>query len=151
MVLANRLAYDNATARQAHDRLLTKLGDVIQLMREALAAARDLSPAGPAEHNRTVDEDLAWIEEKFGRRWQSGSPHPLLDELVIDPATDEAFDECRRRWHAIDEWGPRQRDVSDAELCGLRRIIDQIACETGVSFSAYRIVYGTEDPIPGGL
>ncbi|WP_454685462.1 hypothetical protein [Ancylobacter moscoviensis] len=41
--------------------------------------------------------------------------------------------------------------MSDHSLCGLRQIIDQIACETGVSFHARRIVYGSGELEPSGF
>lgn len=51
----------------------------------------------------------------------------------------------------VAESGPWLHEVSDHSLCGLRQIIDQIACETGVSFHARRIVYGSGELEPSGF
>ncbi|MBX9841818.1 MAG: hypothetical protein K2Z80_08425 [Xanthobacteraceae bacterium] len=145
VVLANRLGCDNGVARTAHDRLIAKLGDLRELMRDALAAERNLLLDESSQRYRDAVEDLYWIAEEFAHRWLAGEPGPLLDDLWIDWATREVFDAQAKRWRFYDDDGPWLRDVSDAKLCGLRRIIDEIAAETGVRFSASRIVYEEPD------
>lgn len=144
LVLANRLACDNGLARTAHDRLIAKLEDLIALMRDGLAAERNLLLDESSDRYQNAAEDLYWIAEEFAHRWLAGEPGPLLDDLWIDCATREVFDVQAKRWRFYDNDGPWLHEVSDAELCGLRRIIDEITAETGVRFSASRIVY--EDP-----
>lgn len=140
LVRANRLGCDNDLARLAHDRLLAKLNELVELMRNGMAAERGtMLPEGSARFQEAC-EDLYWIEAEFDR-WLSPEPYALLDRLIIDTATKEIYDEQLQRWRFLDDDGPWLHDVSDAELCGLRRIIDQIAAETGVRFSACRIAY----------
>jgi hypothetical protein len=148
LVLANRLACDNDLARTAHDRLIAKLGDLIELMRGALAAERNLLCDENSERYQNAAEDLYWIAEEFASRCMADDPVPLLDSLWIDWATREIFDAQIQRWRFYENDGPWLDDVSDAELCGLRRIIDDIAAETGVRFSACRIVYEEEAAAP---
>ncbi|WP_454652796.1 hypothetical protein [Bradyrhizobium liaoningense] len=147
VVLANRLGCDNGLARIAHDRLIARLGDLINLMRDALAAERNLLLDESSQQNRNAAEDLYWIAEEYAHRWLSDRLVPLLDDLTIDLATREVFDAHARRWRPLEDGGPWLRNVRDAELCGLRRIIDEIAAETGVSFSACRIVYDASDGV----
>lgn len=142
VVMANRLGCDNALARCAHDRLLGNIDQLVALMRDALAAERCMVLDETSARYRTAAEDLYWIEAEFENRWLTARPHPLLDDFVIDRATSEVYNPRSRCWRVLDDDGPHLRDVADDELCGLRKIIDQIAAETGVSFSAWRIVYG---------
>jgi hypothetical protein len=146
--LANRLRCDNDLARRAHDRLIENICELIDLMRDGLAAERNLLLDETAPRYQTATEHLYWVGEEFAQHWLSDAPHPLLDNLHIDPATREVFDVRVKRWRPLDDEGPWLRDVSDAELCGLRRIIDEIAAETGVSFSACRVVYHAADDAP---
>ena len=141
VVLANRLGCDNGLARTAHDRLIAKLEDVIALMRDGLAAERNLLLDERSDRYRNAAEDLYWIAAAFAGRWMPGRPVPLLEDLWIDEATREIFDAQAARWRFYDDDGPWLRDVSDAELCGLRSIIGDIAAETGLRFSACRVVY----------
>ena len=150
VVLANRLVCDNDLARYAHDQLVTKLCELIELTRLALAAKKDAALNQTAACDDTAGEDLYWIDEELAFRWLSHRPHPLLDELEFDPATGEAFDARSRRWRPVSDYGPHRREATDAELCGLRRIIDQIASETGVRFCTYRIIYGWADEVANG-
>lgn len=148
VVLANRLGCDNGVARTAHDRLIAKLEDLIALMRDGLAAERNLLLDESSDRYRNSVFDLYCIAEEFAHRWLAGEPGPLLDDLWIDWATREVFDVRAKRWCFYDDDGPWLRDVSDAELCGLRRIIDEITAETGVRFSASRIVYDAPGDTP---
>ncbi|MCP4736125.1 MAG: hypothetical protein GY873_18230 [Bosea sp.] len=143
LVRANRLGCDNDLARCAHDRLVAKLGELIGLMGDGLRAEQDTALDEATSRYRAACEALYWIDEEFSSRWLTERPHPLLDELRIDFATREIFDERSRRWRPLGETEPSLRDIGDHELCGLRRIIDDIAAETGVDFSAGRIVYGS--------
>lgn len=145
VAIANRLGCDNILARCAHDRLVAKLCQLIALMREALAAERDTALGEASARYQTACEDLFWIEAEFAHRWLSGRPHALLDDLHIDVGTREIFDARSRCWRPLGDTDPSLREVTDGELCGLRRIIDQIASETGVSFSANRLVYDSCD------
>ncbi|WP_454685488.1 hypothetical protein [Ancylobacter moscoviensis] len=145
----NRVACDTDLARCAHDRLIAKLGDVIELMTRAIEAKRCLLGADPARAEQAA-EDLYWIEAEFEHRW-IGQVQPLLDHLDIDLATQEIFDPRTKRWYPLAESGPSLQEVTDHDLCGLREIIDQIAGETGVSFHARRIVYGPAVLAPSGL
>ena len=140
LVRANRLRCDNDLARLAHDRLLAKLCSSIELMQDGIVAKRDMIRDDGSERCQDASEKIYWIEAEF-EHWFSVQPHALLDRLIIDPATNEIYDDQLRLWHILDEERPRLHDVSDAELCGLRRIIEQIAAEIGLSFSACRIVY----------
>ena len=117
-------------------------------MREALAAERRLPRDETSAHYEAAVEELCWLDEEFESRWRSNWPHALLDDLWIDWTTREVFDAQAKRWRFYDDDGPWLRDVSDAELCGLRRIIDQIAAETGVRFPPPRIDYGDADTAP---
>ena len=146
-VLANRLGCDSGLARTAHDRLIAKLGDLISLMREGLSAERDLLLDETSERYQHAAEQIYWIAEEFAHRWLADGRIPLLDDLIIDWATREILDIHARRWRPYDG-SPVLDDVSDAELCGLRRIIDEIAAETGVRFPACRIVYDASDAAP---
>jgi hypothetical protein len=143
LVRANRLGCDNDLARCAHDRLVAKLGELINLMGEALRAERDTALDETTTLYRAACEDLYWIDEEFSSQWLSGRPHPLLDDLHVDFATREIFDGRSRCWRPLGETEPSLCDIGDCELCGLRRIIDDIAAETGMDFSASRIVYGS--------
>ncbi|UOK73943.1 hypothetical protein [Ancylobacter polymorphus] len=144
----NRVACDNDLARCAHDRLVAKLGELIELMTRAVGAKRCLQEGADPARVEQASEDLYWIEAEFEHRWISQS-QPLLDHLDIDLATQEIFDPRTKRWYAL-ECGPSLREVSDQNLCGLREIIDRIACQTGVSFHAHRIVYGSTELVPSG-
>lgn len=93
-----------------------------------------------SEWCQDASERFYWIAAEF-EHWFSVPSHALLDRLIIDPATNEIYDDQLRLWHMLDEERPRLHDVSDAELCGLRGIIDRIAAETGVNFSVCRIGY----------
>ena len=145
----SRVGCDNDLARSAHDRLVAKLGDLIELMIRAVEAQRCARDGADPARAEQAAEDLYWIEAEFEHRWIA-QPQPLLDHLDIDLATQEIFDPRTRRWYALAECGPSLREVSDRSLCGLRQIIDQIACETGVSFHARRIVYGPAELAPSG-
>jgi hypothetical protein len=145
----NRVACDNDLARCAHDRLVAKLGELIELTIRAVEATRCLRDGADPARAEQAAEDLYWIEAEFEHRW-IGQAQPLLDHLDIDLATQEIFDPRTKRWYALAECGPSLREVSDPTLCGLRQIIDQIACETGMSFHAHRIVYGSTEPVPSG-
>ncbi|MDQ0304925.1 hypothetical protein [Ancylobacter polymorphus] len=145
----NRVGCDNDLARCAHDRLVAKLGELIELMTRAIEAKRCLQDGGDPARAEQAAEDLYWIEAEFEHRW-IGQAQPLLDHLDTDLATQEIFDPRTKRWYALAESGPSLREVSDQSLCGLRQIIDQITCETGVSFHAHRIVYGSIEAVPSG-
>ena len=147
VVMANRLGCDNHLARCAHDRLVAKLCQLIELMREALAAERETALDEASTRYQTACEDLFWIEAEFANRWLSDRPHPLLDDLIIDLGTREIFDARSRCWRPLGDTDPSLREVTDGELCSLRSIIDQIANETGVSFAANRLVYGDFDGV----
>lgn len=146
IVRINRVACDNDLARCAHDRLVAKLGELIELTIRAVEVQRCLRDGADPARAEQAAEDLYWIEAEFEHRW-IGQAQPLLDHLDIDLATQEIFDPRTKRWYAL-ESGPSLREVSDHVLCGLREIIDQIACETGVSFHARRIVYGAGELVP---
>lgn len=146
----NRVACDNDLARYAHDRLVAKLGELIELMTRAVEAKRCLQDGADPTRAEQAAEDLNWIEAEFEHRW-IGQAQPLLDDLDIDLATQEIFDPRTKRWYPLAESGPSLHEVSDHSLCGLRQIIDQIACETGVSFHARRIVYGSGALEPSGF
>lgn len=141
IVRINRVGCDNDLARRAHDRLVAKLGELIELMIRAIEAKRCLRDSTDPARAEQPGEDLDWIEAEFEQRWLS-QPQPLLDHLDIDPATQEIFDPRTKRWYALAEWSPTRSEIGARGLCGLREIIDQIGAETGVSFSVYRVLEG---------
>jgi hypothetical protein len=142
LTLANRLGCTNEVAQRTHDELLERLSDLVDLMRDIMQAQRELlHTADPIKR-----EELEWAftscESHLDNVWLTSTPCPLLEFVAIDPETREYRDHRTGYWHALTEDGPYLCDVSDAELCGLRSIIDQITRETGICFSAYRVVWG---------
>lgn len=140
VVRINRVGCANDLARCAHDRLVVKLGELIELMLRGVEAERSLRNGTHPARVAQASEDLYWIEAEFEHRWMS-QPHPLLDHLDIDAATREIFDPHSNRWYPLGDCSPFRRDVSDRERCGLPAIINQIELDTGMSFSACRTVY----------
>jgi hypothetical protein len=145
LVLANRLGCDNDLARRAHDKLLAELSKLIRMTRELLAAQRIMVLGETAEERRNAAEDRFWIGEALAERWERSEQVQLLDDLIIDYATDEYYDEESERWRFLDVNGPWLDEMSDPELCGLGQILEDITAETGIRFAACRINYDLPD------
>jgi hypothetical protein len=151
LVLANRLGCDNDLARRAHDQLLTELAKLIHMTRQVLAAQRNMVLGETTEDCLNATEDRVWIGEVLAERCESGEQVQLLDDLIVDDATNEYYDEELERWRFIDGDSPWLDELSDTELCGLDRILDDIAAETGLCFTACRINYDLPGTPPEDL
>ena len=138
VVLANQLGCDNPVAQRAHKMLIAKLDELTTSVAAVLRAKR-------AHAYDPENDDVYWEVARFENVWLAEPPHPLLDFLVVDEATREFCDNRSQSWHFFDHDWPTVRDVSDAKLCGLRGIMDRIANETGIQFSAYRVFYDADD------
>ncbi len=144
MVLANRLGSTNAVSDDAHSELLERVGNLIQLMQDIMHAERELLVVTDAAQR----EELEWArwscENHLVDIWLTSAPCPLFEFVAIDPETQEYRDNATGHWRPITAEGPYLSDISNEELCWLRTIMDQIAEETGVCFSAYRVVWGRQ-------
>ena len=135
LVRANRFACDTAFARVVHDRLLSALDLHRDARHQALTLqhAIQVEPVAEArEALRDMFDDCMADIDCNGRGFY---PWHLLDGLDPNPDYRGYFHPVAAMWchGAIPEW----MNVSDEHLCGLRRIIDQIAAETGIRFTAY--------------
>lgn len=148
LVRANRLGCDNDLARRAHDQLLAELAKLIHMTREVLAAERNMVLGETTEDRLSAAEDRFCIGEVLAGRCESGEQIQLLDNLIVDYATNEYYDEELECWRFLDDDGPWLDELSDTELCGLERILDEIAAETGLCFTACRINYDLPDIPP---
>ncbi len=136
VVLANRLGCDNDLARRAHDALLKELNTVIGFLRQeadaALALVRNPDPA------EVVDlMEYRYDAQRSLEDYLCDGPHPLLDYVHIDHATNEWFDDEAGRWRFLADCHPVMNSVSNRALCGLVDIMCQIRRETRLEFSAY--------------
>lgn len=138
-VLANRLGCTTEFSRSVHNKLL----DHMEYLTADLAKARAAQSALDLNRDQAATSDLAETlyicNSRFAEYWCDPEPTPLVEYLWIDHATREWHDPRTERWHFLDGSEPEMVDVPDEELDGLRTIIDAIAAETGVHFSAYRV------------
>lgn len=135
LVRTNRADCEKRLARVAHDRLLDRLDRVIDTCRTAAAITlrlqRDIDEAMRDELEFALGDCMADLESS-GR---GASPAPLLDEIIDNPDTGEVLHPLYGVWckrGVLDAL-----EATDADLNGLRTIIDRIAAETRIRFSAY--------------
>lgn len=141
MVRANRFGCDNDLARQAHDRLLSGLDEVIADVRALLDAERAMALNTDPDMEEPLVVEYWDCRRHYDERWGGIEPIPLVEHLKIDHETRRYFDARVGRWYHNGEFGPDMIPILEAELCGLRAITRQIREETGVRFLAYRIDY----------
>ncbi|MBP1848274.1 hypothetical protein J2046_006565 [Rhizobium petrolearium] len=144
LVLANRFGSTNAVSDHVHHEFLERIGDLIELMQDILHAERKLRVVSDAVQREEVEWARWSCEHHLVDVYLTGAPYPLLEFVPIDPETQEYRDNTTGSWRPLTEDGPYLRDVSNEELSGLRTIMDQIAEETGICFSAYRVVWGSQ-------
>ena len=113
VVKANRFGCDTDFARKVHDKLITHLEEAAEVL-------------------------LQRYEPRFTEFYLEGDAIPLVDYLHVDHATKE-WCSPEGDWHFLDGREPKQIDVADHRLCGLRSILVRIQKETGIAFSAYEL------------
>jgi hypothetical protein len=135
LVRANRAGCDTRFAEVLHDRLLDALEILGAVCQEGAETERMLEiETDPARRDA--------LDEAVGNCWgdlESGGggfyPWHLLDSVDRDPDFGGYVHPVAARWcHGpIPEW----MAVCDTHLCGLGGIIERIADETGIRFTAY--------------
>lgn len=119
----------------AHDRLIDRLDSVIDTCRAAAAITlrlqRDTDEAMRDELDSALGDCMADLESSRRR----ASPAPLLDEIIRNPGTGEVLHPLYAVWckrDALDAF-----ETTNADLNGLRTIVDRIAVEAGICLSTY--------------
>lgn len=142
MVLANRLGCADDYGRAAHDKLVDKLDQLIQLARETIAAQRELAlnPDGPEALDH--GENVWGAGQELTYYWREPDGINLLrNDIYVDWATKEYYDSRTGEWRFLDGFPPPRVEIGDDRLNGLCAILRQIAAETGIRFNTY-----TTDP-----
>lgn len=135
LVRANRFGCDTRFARVVHDRLFEALTLHIDTCRQAMRLQRLLRVEPDPEVREALHE---MIGDCLGDLETGGGgfyPWHLLDSVDPDPDFGGYIHPvaAMRCYGKIPEW----MVVSDEHLCGLGRIIAQIAEETGIRFTTY--------------
>ena len=139
MVLANRLACDNALSRSAHDTLIGKLDHLIAVARSAMALERKLA-LNPTSPEACDHSEALW-----------GLGQHIIDDYLDDPdgidllhcdihvdwATKEWYDRRTGQWNFLDGFAPPRIEIGDDRLNGLCAILQQIGAKTGIRFNTY--------------
>jgi|GEM_PF-5819246 len=146
LVLANQFGSSNATSDYVHYELLVRIGDLIELMQDITHAERELLVVTDAERREELEWARRSCERHFVDIWLTSAPCPLLEFVAIDPEAQRYLEKETGQWRPLTNDGPHLVDADDGELCGLRIIMDQIAEETGIRFSAYRVLWGGDRP-----
>ncbi|MCO5066800.1 MAG: hypothetical protein M9924_20715 [Rhizobiaceae bacterium] len=140
LVLANRLGCDSELARTVHDRLATKLAEMIEAQRRILTADRALVVA----RGTTDEEDAFYDVHHYQTAWYETwliEAVALLDDYLVDDLTNEYFDFRTGRWHHRDGEVPIAVPVPAEKLCGLAAIIAEIEDISGARFSVENVYY----------
>jgi len=146
MVLANRLACDDDFSRGAHDRLVAKLDQLVDLARGTLAAQHALAvnPDGPDADD--LGEQIWATGQDLTYNWREPDGIDLLHcEVHVDWATKEYYDSRTGTWRFLDGFPPPRVEIGDDRLNGLCAILRQIAAETGIRFNTYTTNAAFED------
>ncbi len=138
MAMANRLGCDDEFSRGAHDRLVERLDQLVDLVRGALAAERELAlaPSGPEADD--LGERIWCAGQELTHYW--GEPDGidlLLNDVHVDWSTNEWYDSRAGRWHFLADFPAPREEVGDDRLHGLCAITRQIAAETGIYFNTF--------------
>lgn len=142
MVLANRLACDDAYSRAAHDTLIGKLDQLIALARRTIAAQRELALNRNGPEAEDLGEAVWYAEQQLIDCWYEPDGIDLLRcHVYVDWATHEWCDVRTGEWRFLNGFPPPRFEVGDDRLNGLCAILRQITDETGIVFNTY-----TTDP-----
>lgn len=140
LVLANRLGCDSDLARTVHDRLANKLARMIEAQRKILAAERAVVAARGTSTEEDAHYDLHHYRMAWYETWLVETV-ALLDEYLVDDATQEYFHFYTGEWHPRDGEVPIAVPVPAEKLCRLGSIIAQIEEISGVRFSMEDVYY----------
>lgn len=142
MVLANRLACNDDFSRAAHDRLVARLDQLIDLARETLAAQRALALNPDSPEAEDHGEYVWGAGQELTYYWREADGIDLLRNAVfVDWATKDCYDSRTGKWRSLDGFPPPRVEIGDDRLNGLCAILRKIAAETGIHFNTY-----TTDP-----
>lgn len=141
LVLANRLGCDTDLARVVHDRLASKLAEIIGAQRKILAAGRALAAARGTGDEADAFYDLHHYQTAYYETWLI-EPVALLGEYLVDDLTNEYFNFYTGEWHHHDSEVPIAVPVPADKLCGLAEIIAEIEDISGARFSVENVYYG---------
>lgn len=135
VVCANRLKCDTRFARVVHDRLIDALGSHIDTCRQTLRLEHLLSLEADPVAREALDDKIYDCLGDLGEGGWGFYPWHLLDSVDTDPDFGGYIYPAAAMW--FPGGIPEAMVVGDEHLCGLRTIIDQIATETGIRFTAY--------------
>lgn len=140
LVLANRLGCDTELARTLHDRLATKLAEMIEAQRRILVADRVLVTARGTADEEDAFYDLHHYQTAWYETWLIEAV-ALLDDDLVDDLTNEYLDFHTGCWHHRDGEVPIAVPVPADKLCGLAAIIAEIEDISGARFSVDNVYY----------
>jgi len=140
LVLANRLGCEHRTGSYLHDRLATKLAEMIEAQRRILVADRVLVTARGTADEEDAFYDLHHYQTAWYETWLLETI-ALLDDYQVDDLTNEYFDFRTGRWHHRDGEVPIAVPVPADRLCGLAKIIAEIEDISGARFSVDNVYY----------
>lgn len=137
LVLANRLGCSDDFSRAAHDRLAAKLQELVDHMRQKMAAERTLA-LNPETAEADDLGELVWaLGQDFIYYWKEPDGIDLVEnDIYVDWATKEWHDRRDQRWYSLQDFHPTRVDVA-RRLDGLGDIVAQIAQETDIRFNTY--------------
>ncbi|WP_454858544.1 hypothetical protein [Rhizobium binxianense] len=138
MVMANRVGCSSALGLKAHDSLIVQLDKLAGMMRAGLAAERRILLNTDPAKNDDLGEELWYCERNYIEACDPEGIDLLGTGPCVDWGTREWYDPRCKIWVSFyDAPPPSPVTVPAQKLCGLDRIILQIAEETGVRFTTY--------------
>ncbi|MFC3722018.1 hypothetical protein [Neoaquamicrobium sediminum] len=149
MVLANRLACNDDLSRVAHDTLVGKLDELIDLARATVAAECKLAQNPDSPEAEDLGEQIWAAGQDLTYLWREPDGIDLLHcDVCVDWATKEWYNKRTGEWRFLDGFPPPRIKIGDDRLNGLCKILGQIAKETGIVFNTYttKQYFGVEEP-----
>lgn len=140
VVLASKLGCDSNLARTTHDNVAGMLAQMTGDLRRIMESERAVAAAIGTPDEDAVAEVLFRLKYSFERNWRDVYELPTIDDTCVNASTNEYWDPRTLDWRTLTD-DIMVIDVPDSTLCGLRTIIDRIARETGVVFTACQVIY----------